>query len=228
MYRYKGFKNIIRLTSILLFIIILILIYPQNSTGSTLDSAPPGYIATIYTTDVTYNQLYQGTGFIVDPGGVIATNFHVVLSKYRNKESPLLVVLEKGVFFGNILSVDPNYDIALLKIDANELQTIGIDESYNFKKGQNIRTIRNITGLDKGFFMSQGHIKDVFGRNELIQFDASVSYGNSGSPLLNEEGLAIGIVTFIIDNSKDANFALPIKYVIRLLKETKKINPKPF
>ncbi len=178
-------------------------------------------VVTIYATNTSGEQQYQGTGFVVHEEGIIATNFHVVSQKYKDHNSPLLVMMRERAFYADILAHDIRNDIALLKIQGRNLKAIRLDETYRLKKGEEIIVIGSPSG--EMTTVSHGNINNILGMNELIQITAPVSFGSSGSPVLNSKGEVIGIVTFIVeDKEKDtsSNFALPIRHVTRLLKIT--------
>lgn len=198
----------------------IMLIFTSNLEADASDPEIRNAVVTIYTTDPRAEQLYRGTGFVVDQSGIIVTNFHVVSQKHRDKNSPLLIVLEDGAFFARILSFDIKNDIALLKVEARKFRTIELDERHSLKQGEAITVIGSPSSHE--LTVSNGNISNIFGMNELIQITAPVTYGSSGSPVLNSKGKAIGIVTFFIEDGKNLNFALHIRHVARLLEKTKK------
>ncbi len=211
-------KSIIknRISSLRWTIILCILLSFNGTVEADIPAANiQNALVTIYTTNNSVDELYQGTGFIVDPDGIIATNFHVVFQKFRDNNTPLLVMLRNGAFHGRILSFDTEHDVALIKIETNNLQQIEIEERKKLKLGEGITIIGSSSGYN--FETSNGNIMNIFGMNELLQITTPVYPGYSGGPVLNSEGKVIGILTFYIDDDEKLNFAVPISYVVRLL-----------
>lgn len=198
---------------------ILLTVMTGMTDAGIFDPKIEDAVVTIYATNTSGEQQYQGTGFVVHEEGVIATNFHVVSQKYKDHHSPLLVMTREGAFYADILSQDIKNDIALLKIHGRHFTAIRSDETYRLKRGEEIVVIGSPSG--EMMTISHGRIDNIFGMNALIQITAPVSLGSSGSPVLNSRGKVIGIVTFIVEdkeNNRNANFALPIRHVTRLFK----------
>lgn len=170
----------------------------------------------------------QGSGAIIDKNGYIITNYHVV------KDADKLTVTlskEEGSFEADIAGIDPENDLALVKIKGNrsDFTSIPIGESYNLKVGQKVYAIGNPFGLDRtltsGIISGLGRpIKSESGSiiEGAIQTDASINPGNSGGPLIDSSGKMIGINTMIISPSGGSvglGFAIPIDTVKEVLDE---------
>ena len=186
------------------------------------------YISTEYTSmaqqlNLDASQLPKGvgTGFVWDKKGHIVTNFHVI-----NKVDNAIVTLTgaDGVqkkYVAKLTGVDPDKDIAVLKIDApeNELQVISIGDSTVTRVGQFSFAVGNPFGQDHT--LTTGVIS---GKNRIItaptgrkisgvlQTDAAINPGNSGGPLLDSNGRLIGINTASLGAGVSAGvgFAVPI------------------
>jgi len=148
-----------------------------------------------------------GSGFIVSDDGIIVTNFHVVASA-----EGVDVKLKNGKSYPvtGIVDYDPIRDICVLKIDARNLDVIPLGSSDNLIQGQKVLVIGAPLGLE--YSVSDGLFsgtRDSFGQ-EVIQFTAPISPGNSGGPLLNMQGKVIGITTFTNVGGQNLNFAVPI------------------
>jgi S1-C subfamily serine protease len=149
---------------------------------------------------------------------LLVTNLHIINSQNIN------VRLNNGKNFpANIIGVDKNADIAVLKILSDEeLNPINVADSDNLKIGDNVLAIGNPYGI--GISVSNG-IVSATGRDygnpylQLIQTDAAINPGNSGGALINENGNLIGI------NSKTYSNTY-LRYKERLL-ETSKLKRKP-
>jgi len=171
-----------------------------------------------------------GTGFIVDANGIVITNQHVVSdvsASYKvitsdGKEHEVIEILR-----------DDGNDIALLKIDAKELDSLELGDSDNLVAGQTVIAIGTplgeyagsvttgvISGLNRSVTASAGWFGSTTKTYEnVIQTDAAVNSGNSGGPLINTEGKVIGINFATTSNADNISFALPINIVKQRLTE---------
>ena len=155
-----------------------------------------------------------GSGFIISSDGNILTNAHVV-----EGSSTVEVVLKDGRRLqGRVLGTDSVTDVAVIKIDANNLPTVSLGDSNNLQPGEWAIAIGNPLGLDNsvtvGIISATGRSSNDVGvpdkRVGFIQTDAAINPGNSGGPLLNQNGEVIGINTAIIDGAQGLGFAIPI------------------
>ncbi|WP_228035519.1 HhoA/HhoB/HtrA family serine endopeptidase [Oculatella sp. LEGE 06141] len=161
-----------------------------------------------------------GSGFIVNADGRVITNAHVV-----DGADTVQVTLKDGrTFAGKVLGADPVTDVAVIKIDANDLPTVQITNSDNLQPGEWAIAIGNPLGLDNtvtaGIISATGRSSGQVGmpneRVNYIQTDAAINPGNSGGPLLNQQGEVIGMNTAIIQNAQGIGFAIPINTVDRI------------
>lgn len=166
--------------------------------------------------DLPRQQIQQGTGsgFIISQDGIVLTNAHVVEGADR-----VTVTLKDGRFFeGRVLGADPVTDIAVVKIDAQDLPVVPLGDSDKVIIGEWVIAIGNPLGLDNtvttGIVSATGRSSAEIGvgdkRLDFIQTDAAINPGNSGGPLLNARGEVIGINTAIIQNAQGLGFAIPI------------------
>ncbi len=161
----------------------------------------------------------QGSGFILDRQGHIATNYHVIADA-QNIE---VQTSDKRRYKARIIGKDPRHDIALLQIDGASLQPVTLAVSRDLVPGQKVYAIGNPFGLNGT--MTTGiisAIRSIHGPeggqiDNAIQTDAAINPGNSGGPLLNSRGEVIGINTLIatnpnesVDQSAGIGFAIPI------------------
>jgi S1-C subfamily serine protease len=159
-----------------------------------------------------------GSGFIYDPAGWILTNRHVVTSANGQLVSSLVVDLKDGrQFNGRIYGVDTLTDLAIVKIDAENLPTAPIGRSSGIRVGQLAIAIGSPLGtlsntVTSGIVSATG--RSVTIENErlsnLIQTDAAINPGNSGGPLIDAGGNVIGINTAVATDSNGIGFAIPI------------------
>ncbi|MFP5237377.1 MAG: S1C family serine protease [Acidobacteriota bacterium] len=158
----------------------------------------------------------QGSGFILDKAGHVLTNFHVVANANRGIEVQLS---NKHRYSARVIGTDRVHDLALLQIDAPNLQPVTLSDSSNLQVGQKVYAIGNPFGLSgtmtRGIISSIRSIRGAEGApiEDAIQTDAAINPGNSGGPLLNSRGEVIGINTMILSNSDQSagiGFAIPI------------------
>ncbi len=138
-----------------------------------------------------------GTGFVVSASGRIATNNHVIAGA-----STIDVVLADGTSFpATVVGVSSTEDLAVLQIDRTGLVPVRLGASGDLRVGETVVAIGNALALPGGPTVSLG-IVSALGRvltvgtttyNALVQTDAAISSGNSGGPLVDHEGLVVGI-----------------------------------
>ncbi len=168
-----------------------------------------------------------GTGFIVDPSGLIVTNRHVIEGAFS-----ISVDLSDGTHLpAKLVGMGTNFDIAVLKIDAGRpLQPVKTGDSDKLRVGDPIIAIGNPLGftrtVTKGIVSAFNRDIGMSAYDDLIQSDASVNHGNSGGPLFNEAGEVIGINQAIHTQdgggSIGISFAIPInqaKFVLHNIKQ---------
>lgn len=176
-----------------------------------------------------------GTGFLISADGMIVTNKHVV----SDANAQYTVVTNDGKEHdAKVLAIDPNNDIAVIKIDGSDYPTLNFGNSDNLKTGQTVIAIGNSLG-EFSNTVSRGIISglrrnvtagDVLGDTEkltnIIQTDAAINPGNSGGPLIDIDGNVIGINVAIAQGAQNIGFAIPgnqVKKVIDQIKSTGKI-----
>lgn len=161
-----------------------------------------------------------GSGFIVQPYGIILTNRHVV----ADPEAEYIVVLNEGEKKkAKILARDPIADIAVLKIDGENLPVVELGDSSKLELGQTVIAIGNVlgifrntvslgvvSGLAREIVASEGLTGETARLRGLIQTDAAVNPGNSGGPLVDLSGRAVAINAAMVFLAQSIGFALPI------------------
>lgn len=213
--------------------------YIEEEQTNIFEKAKPSvcYISTEYSSMADKYNLNKddlpkgvGTGFIWDKEGHIVTNFHVI-----NKVDKALVTItdknnKKKTYVAKLTGVDPDSDLAILKIDApaDELQIINYNQDVKTRIGQFAYAIGNPFGQDHTF--TTGIISAVnreitapTGRKiyGIIQTDAAINPGNSGGPLLNSNGEIIGINTASLGLGVSAGigFAIPISSALKSIND---------
>ncbi|HLO47870.1 MAG TPA: HhoA/HhoB/HtrA family serine endopeptidase [Kamptonema sp.] len=168
----------------------------------------------------TQIQRGSGSGFIIGADGRILTNAHVV-----DGVDTVTVTLKDGrVFKGKVLGVDPVTDVAVVKVEANNLPAVNLGNSEQLQPGEWAIAIGNPLGLDNtvtvGIISATGRTSSQVGipdkRVNFIQTDAAINPGNSGGPLLNQRGEVIGMNTAIIQGAQGLGFSIPINTAQRI------------
>jgi S1-C subfamily serine protease len=166
-----------------------------------------------------------GSGSIIDRQGYVLTNFHVI-----EKADAVYINLADGQQFeGEIVGVDPENDLAVLKFNPGntELQVIPFGSSENLQVGQKVLAIGNPFGFERTLTTGivSGLGRPIRNQNNriiqgMIQTDASINPGNSGGPLLDSAGMMIGINTMIYSpagGSVGIGFAVPVNTAKRII-----------
>jgi len=155
-----------------------------------------------------------GSGVIVSADGYILTNNHVA----QNVETLLVRLLDRRELEAKVIGRDPDTDLALLKIDANNLSYVEFADSDSVEVGEWLLAIGSPFGFSNtvtsGIVSAKGRsgIGGLQGYQDFIQTDAAVNPGNSGGPMLNLEGKIIGINSAIASRSggyQGISFAIP-------------------
>jgi len=169
-----------------------------------------------------------GSGFVFDKEGRILTNYHVV-----READKITVVMASGddqrEYDAEVVGVDPMSDVAIIKIDPPAgLRVVLLGDSDALRVGDWVMAIGTPFGQLQG--TATVGIVSAKGRNDLnimggqetiyqnyIQTDASINFGNSGGPLVNTHGEAIGINTAINPSGQGIGFAIPINMVKKVM-----------
>lgn len=156
-------------------------------------------------------QTGAGSGFIIKKNGYILTNEHVV----RNAQKLQVTLFTGKKYDGRVVGTDPQTDLAIVKINADNLPIIEMGDSNILIPGQWVVAIGNPYGLHDtvtaGIISALGRsLDDPSAHGNLIQTDAAINPGNSGGPLADLSGRVIGINEAIIQNAQGIGFAIPI------------------
>jgi S1-C subfamily serine protease len=168
----------------------------------------------------------EGSGTVIDRKGHVLTNFHVV-----DGAREIQVTLYNGkTFDARIVGLDPNTDVAVLKIDApaESLHPVNFGSSTRLKVGQRVFAIGNPFGLERtlstGVVSSLNRSLPRRGRygtiKSIIQIDAAINPGSSGGPLLDSRARMIGMNTAIASKTGESagvGFAIPVNTIARVV-----------
>jgi len=173
-------------------------------------------VVTIIALDASGRSKGLGSGFFTSSKGELVTNHHVV-----EGASSLLVKLLTGAMFpvSGWLASDQEKDFVVLKVQGKELSTVRLGSLASLRVGQRVFALGSPLGMEQTF--TDGMVSSLRDGSEVnkprlqkvIQHTAPISPGNSGGPLLNEQGYVVGINTFMVKGGQNLNFAIPIDYV---------------
>lgn len=181
-------------------------------------------VVNITSTVRTFNFFYgvmpregQGTGFILDKEGHILTNYHVIQARGAKLE---VTLYNSKKYQAQLIGGDPLHDLAVIKINAQNLTPVVLGDSRKLQVGQKVFAIGNPFGLNgtmtRGIVSAIRPIESPNGAriDNAVQTDAAINPGNSGGPLLNSRGEVIGINSMILtggaEQSSGVGFAIPI------------------
>ena len=171
--------------------------------------------------NVSSEDLGLGTGVIVSENGYILSNSHVTGDRF----SVCYVTIEENTYKGIVVFSEPDLDLSIVKVNANNLKSIDLGDSSKTKVGNKVYAIGNPIGYEFKRTVTSGIISAVNrtikieeGEEEsyisdLIQTDATINPGNSGGPLINSKGEVIGINTVKITSAEGIGFAIPINVI---------------
>ncbi|MEY2151722.1 MULTISPECIES: S1C family serine protease [Rhodanobacter] len=163
-----------------------------------------------------------GSGVIVSDKGYVLTNNHVI----ANANDIQVLLYDGRVAKATLVGADPETDLAVLKINAGNLQPIRMADQKKLRVGDVVLAIGNPLGLNQTVTMG---IISTIGRQlvsgspeDFIQTDAAINLGNSGGALVNTRGELVGINTLLIGKAADAEgigFAIPVNTATEVLKQ---------
>jgi len=173
--------------------------------------------------DLDREQASLGSGVIMTASGHILTNHHVI----EKAEAMAVVLADGSAHPAEIIGIDPDTDLAVLRIDTRVFSSASVGSSANLAVGDVVLAIGNPFGV--GQTVTQG-IVSATGRTELginlfedfIQTDAAINPGNSGGALINAMGELVGINTAIFTRSGGSHgigFAIPVDLALDVMNE---------
>ena len=200
-----------------------------NTAEAVAEKVIPSVVGISTTSKIAYQSIFGpqsevvsgvGTGIIVDKKGYILTNSHVVEGGAADTVN--IKLADGREVKGTVLWSDSSIDLAIVKITADKLTAATLGDSNEVKVGSFAVAIGNplgmsfessvtqgvISGLNRSITVSNGQSGVTM--DNLIQTDASINAGNSGGPLLNNEGNVIGINSAKAQSAEGLGFAIPI------------------
>ncbi len=167
-----------------------------------------------------------GSGFVIDPSGIVITNNHVV-----GDANDIVVIFTDGrKLKAKVIGKDPKVDVAVLKVESDKpLKTVKFGDSDKARVGDGVMAVGNPFGLGEtvtaGILSARNRNIESGPYDDFLQTDASINKGNSGGPLFNLDGEVIGINTAILSPSGGSigiGFATPSNTVEPVIEQLQK------
>jgi serine protease Do len=166
-----------------------------------------------------------GSGFLINKLGYLVTNFHVIMgqkhisvTQFKKSGAELKRIIHKNV---RIVALDPFHDLAILQVKGKleePFRPVVLSPGEKSRVGEKVFVIGNQSGLERSVPAGEvSHTERKFGGRLFLQVDASVNPGNSGGPLFNSKGEAIGVINMGVRSMQGLNFAIPIRHVKYIL-----------
>jgi serine protease Do len=176
--------------------------------------------------DSEFFQQGTGSGIIISPNGYILTNYHVV----ENASNYRIILYDKREFEGKFVGGDPNTDVALLKINVQNLPAAYIGNSDSLQIGEWVMAVGSplsfTSTITAGIVSALGRniriIDSEYSVENFIQTDAVINPGNSGGALINLNGEVIGVNTAIATRTgmyQGYGFAIPINLASKIVND---------
>jgi serine protease Do len=161
----------------------------------------------------------EGSGFLIQPDGLILTNAHVVEGATR----VTVQLTDRREYTAKVIGVDKTADVAVIKIPANNLPTVSLGDSNSLQVGQWVLAIGAPFGFENsataGIVSAKGRTLPDSGYVPFIQTDVPINPGNSGGPLFNMQGEVIGINSQIYSRTggyMGVSFSIPINVAMQV------------
>jgi serine protease Do len=166
----------------------------------------------------------EGSGFFISADGYILTNNHVVRDAVKVK----ILNIDKEEFTAKIIGTDPKTDLALLKINVKNVPFVNLGDSSAVEVGEWVLAIGNpfgqVSTVTAGIISAKGRQLGLAQYEDFLQTDAAINMGNSGGPLINMKGEAIGINSTILTPSSGnigIGFAIPANMAKKVVSDLK-------
>jgi len=207
--------------------------YRSAEPGNFIEAAEKGRNAVVFikseaeSTSKDIFGMNTGSGVVVSMSGHIVTNYHVV----KGAKNISVTLNDNRIFAADILGIDPNTDLAVLKINTENLEFLAFGNSDSIQIGEWVLAVGNPFKLQStvtaGIISAKArniNLLENQGIESFIQTDAAVNPGNSGGALINTNGDLIGICTAIQSNSghyEGFSFAVPSNLVRKVVADIK-------
>ena len=209
-----------RKQNICLCVISVLLIVPQAIAWAQSTSQPSAVVkdvgpAVVLVKGATSGGDVTGSGFLIGSDGKVVTCLHIVQDMQTG-----IVRLSNGEVYSSfsIRAFDEHRDLVILQISGFDLPVVELGNSSDLQAGEPVLLIGSPLGLEQTVTSGVvSALRELPRVGKIIQTDAAANPGNSGGPLLNARGQAIGVLDFKLRGTENLNFAVPINYVRGML-----------
>lgn len=163
-----------------------------------------------------------GSGLIISANGEILTNYHVI----RGAEEIIVRLADRRQLKATVIGVDPPSDLALLKVEAEDLPVAVIGDAGRLRVGEWVMAIGSPFGFDysvtSGIVSAKGRSVGTERYVPYIQTDVAINPGNSGGPLFNLDGEVVGINSQIYSRTggfMGVSFAIPVNLAMNVVEQ---------
>lgn len=171
----------------------------------------------------------SGSGFAISADGYIVTNYHVIETADKGGFNVTVSFSDGNVYVGRIVGCEEDADVALIRVDRDDITPAVFGDSDSLQVGDEIYVIGNPYGI-LDFSMTVGHVsalnreiptEETETVTQMFQIDAAVYAGNSGGPVYNEAGNVVGIVTakYSSEGYEGIGFAIPVNNILPVIEE---------
>lgn len=202
---------------------VLFWVVPCRGAGDVIYRENSPAVVVVAAMDREGKPVGLGSGFLVREDGLIATNYHVV-----NMAATIKVRIGGTVkTVEGVLHVDPENDVALIKVEGKGYPKVRLGDANKASVGEKVYVIGSPQGLHNT--ISEGilsGIRSIDRERKILQMTAPISPGSSGGPVFNSRGEVIGIATFLIADTQNLNFAMPVNLIMAGLSKTELVSPQ--
>jgi tetratricopeptide (TPR) repeat protein len=194
-----------------------------HADADTIYKENSGAVVVVVSVDGKGRPIGQGSGFIVREDGAVVTNYHVISMAADVKIKLGMKVLDVE----GVLHADPENDLAIVKMEGKGYPKVRIGDTNNLRVGEKIYVIGSPQGLENT--ISEGilsGIREIDRERKILQMTAPISPGSSGGPLFNSNGEVVGVATFLIAETQNLNFAMPINLILAALTKKELVSPQ--
>ncbi len=205
-----------------LFTVFLSIIFSLIFAVPSLDAKPPEIalkqkksVVTVSVDNKKGENVYSGSGLVVDQRGVVATSCRAILKWFEAAENTLLVKTEEGAEFpiDHLISNNCNNNIVLILVKGKGLPAAKFAPDYKAKHGERVAVIAGALGAEAA--LSEGIIKAFNAKDGTFQVGALASSWLDGSAVFNQSGEVIGISTLLPGKKQTVPVVITVKYVLK-------------
>lgn len=176
----------------------------------------------------TTSSAISGSGFVITEDGYIVTNYHVIEYSVKRGYETNVMFYDGSTYDAKIIGYDEENDLAVIKIDAEDLNYVSVGKSSEMVVGETVYTVGNPLG-ELAYTMTSGIVSaldrlistDENTSINMFQIDAAVNSGNSGGPVYNSRGQVIGVVSAKYSSTgvEGLGFAIPIDEAMEIVEQ---------